>query len=343
MRVLAGDVGGTHARLGLFEVGPAGPRARARRVYESRDYPTLAPIVLRFLEEEVGPDAEPPDAACFGLACPVVEGTCELSNLDWVIEREALGRDIGMPDVRLINDFDAIGHGLACLGEEDVAELQAGDPVARAPMATIGAGTGLGQGYLTWDERSGRYAVHPSEGGHVDFAPRTELEAALWAWLRERFAEYGHVSYERVVSGPGLVDTYEFLVASGRGEERPATREAMEREDAARVISARGADGTDSTCARALEVFVSAFGAQAGNLALTVLARGGLWVAGGIAPDLLPSLREGPFLEAFRSKGRMTDVLREIPVRVVLREDVGLLGAAVAATHSATDRPEEGP
>lgn len=333
MRVLAGDIGGTNARLAVFEISGERRRRLLHRVFESDRHDGLTPIVQEFLAEAADALGETPRSACFGVACPVVDDTCELPNLDWVIERRELARSIDVEEVRLINDFDAVGHGLSCLAEEDVAELQSGRPRSRAPIALIGAGTGLGQGYLTWDEGLERYRVHSSEGGHVDFAPRDELQAALWAFLKER---HGHVSYERVLSGPGIVNVYEFLVSSGRGEDDPEVRRVLdgaEPDEAAEAISRRAGEGGHTTSRRALGVFVSVFGAQAGNLALTVQPGGGLYLGGGIAPDVLDALRERGFLDAFRAKGRMRDLMPTFPVRVILNEDVGLLGAAVAATY----------
>lgn len=328
MRVLAGDVGGTHARLAVFEMHGDRPVAVRRRTFRSREYPGLAAIVREFLEE-VG---DRPEAACFGVACPVTDGSCRLPNLDWEMEASSFAREIGIEGTRLVNDFDAVGHGLECLGEEDVEELQRGEPRERAATALIGAGTGLGHGYLTW--HGGRYHVHSSEGGHADFAPRSPLERELLGYLGDRF---GRVSWERVLSGPGLVNLYDFLRESGRGTERPEVRREMDREDAARVISLHGLRGTDELCARALDLFVSAYGAQAGNLALAVKAEAGVYVAGGIAPAILEKLRAGAFMEAFRSKGRLSYLLERIPVRVIVNPDVGLLGAAAAAAYGDDD------
>lgn len=325
MKVLAGDIGGTHARLALFEREEDGSLSLLEgRRYESPAYPGLVPIVREFLETT----GTRPGAACFGVACPIQEGVCRLTNLDWEIDTRTFGRDVGIPDARLINDFDAVGYGLLLLEADDVEILQAGRPKSRAPMAVIGAGTGLGEGYLTWHH--GRYHVHASEGGHVDFGPRTPLEADLAAHLRER---YGRVSYERIVSGPGLLNIYEFLRDAGYAGESEEVRRELEAGRGSIVISERGRARTDELSRKALEIFVSAFGAQAGNLALTVQAEGGVWVAGGIAPDLLDELRAGPFLESFRAKGRMADLMERIPVRVVLEEKVGLLGAASAAVR----------
>lgn len=333
MKILAGDIGGTHARLALFERADDGSLSPLEtETFESSAYAGLVPIVREFLEST----GTRPDAACLGIACPIQDGVCRLTNLHWEVDTRTFGRDVGVPGARLINDFDAVGYGLLRLGPDDVEVLQRGTPKERAPMAVIGAGTGLGEGYLTWHD--GRYRVHASEGGHVDFAPRTPREAELLAHLRRR---WDHVSYERVVSGPGLLTTYEFLRDAGYAPEREEVRREIDAGRGPVAISERARDGTDELSRKTLDIFVAAFGAQAGNLALTVQAEGGLWVAGGIAPDILDELAAGPFLESFRAKGRMEPLMERIPVRVVLNEDVGLLGAASAAVPAGgTDRPE---
>lgn len=317
--VLVGDIGGTHARLALAEMGADGHRLDRREVYESQEHSGLGCIVRRYLGEL----GSQPDRACLAVACPVLGGRCRLPNLDWELEQSSFAREIGISDTRFINDFDAVCHSLSLLRPEDRVELQAGEPRRGRPRAVIGAGTGLGQGFVTGGEEE--YRVHPSEGGHADFAPRDDFECELLEFLSDR---YGRVSYERVLSGDGLVDLYRFLIASDRGEERRGTREAMEEDDPAAVISRRALEGTDPACQRALEVFVRVYGAQAGNLALTVQALGGVFVAGGIAPKILERLQQGDFLEAFRDKGRFAPFMERIPVHVIVEPDVGLVGAA---------------
>lgn len=325
LRVLAGDVGGTHTRLALVEVDRADWRIVREREFKSREYEGLEKIVHEFLSDL---DVRP-DRAGFGVACPVIGGACRLTNLKWELEAGRFADEIGISHTNLINDFEAVGHALELLGPDDCLELQPGRVRPRAPIALIGAGTGLGEAYLLW--HGGRYRVHVSEGGHADFAPRNSVEDQLLHFLRER---YGRVSYERVVSGPGLVDIYRFLVERRFGEERPETRRAMEESDAAAAISQRALSRADETCVRALDLFVSAYGSQAGNLALTVQARGGVYVAGGIAPKIIQKLKDGSFVEAFRRKGRLSDLMEEIPVRVITHPKVGLLGAAAAAVSA---------
>jgi glucokinase len=321
MKVLAGDVGGTHARLAIVEIDDADREVLEEREYDSREFDGLAPIVRRF-RTEIGTVVE---AASFGLACPISEGVCRLTNLDWEIDVASFGDEIGIAHTRIVNDFNCVGHALRFLGADDRVELQPGKPREHGPIAVIGAGTGLGQGFLVW--RDGRYRVHASEGGHVDLAARSAVGWELKQHLQEK---YGHVSYERVVSGPGLVDVYDFLVESGYEEERAETRSAMAERDAAAVISEFGLARDDPACARALDIFVELFGAQAGNLALTVRADGGVYIAGGIAPQIIDRLRNGPFLEAFRSKGRMSDLVAAVPVWVIVNPQIGLIGAAAA-------------
>lgn len=324
MRVLAGDIGGTHARLATFRVGDGRPEKLREDRWPSSDYDGLEPIVQAFLEEE----SEVPERACLGLAGPVEQGRCTLPNLGWEVVAADLERATGIGRVRLLNDFDAIGHGVLFLEPSELAVLQRGEPEAGAPVALVGAGTGLGVGYL--DPSVDPPRVYSSEGGHAGFAPRDEVERGLAAWLAAR---HGHASRERVLSGDGLADVYRYLRESGGTAERDEVRAEMEAEDAAAVVSKHGLAKDDALCEKALGRFVSCYGAAAGDVALTLGARGGVYVAGGIAPKILPALREGPFMESFRDKGRMRGYLAAVPVHVVLYEDVGLLGAAAAAGH----------
>ncbi len=296
--------------------------------YPSSTAPGLAPLVVRFLEEA----GTRPDVACFGIACPVIEGDCEAPNLPWKINGRALAREIGIPRTTIINDFRAVGHGLHSLSNDEVEVLQQGVAVAHGPVALIGAGTGLGQGYLLWEGT--RYAVHPSEGGHADFAPTNALERDLLAFLAR---EFGRVSSERILSGAGIGHIYRFLKSAGMAEERAAVRDEMAGNDPAPVITRHGLAGTDPLSVRTLEVFAAAYGTAAGNLALTVLASGGVYIAGGIAPRIARQLASGAFMEAFRNKGRLSSVVARMPVRVILTEDVALYGAAEVAARTLTD------
>lgn len=326
MKVLAGDIGGTHARLGLFEVAADGtgrPTSLREKTYRSADFGGLAEVVRAFLE----PESPSPEAASFAVAGPATGDAYRLPNLGWEIRDAELAESLGIPRLRVLNDFDAIGHGLACLEEEEVATLQEGRPRSRAPIAVLGAGTGLGAAYLTWCGSG--YRVHSSEGGHAGFAPGDAFECDLLLWLARR---YGRASWERVLSGPGLVDLYRFLRERGEAPEREEVGRAMAAGDPAEVISEHALAEEDPLSGLALDRFVAALGRLAGDLSLFFQAEGGLYLAGGIAPKILPRLLDGPFLEAFRGKGRLRDLVERVPVRVILNTDVGLLGAARAST-----------
>lgn len=324
MIVLAGDVGGTNARLALVEID----RSRARLVsvakYPSQEYPGLAPIVHRFLGETGGQ----PERACYGIAGPIVDQRVVTPNISWSIDGADLARETGIASTLLINDFSAAGFGIGRLGDDDLATLQAGERQERGPIGLIGAGTGLGHGFLLWNDG---YKVHPSEAGHGAFAARTPEEWKLVAYLRN---EFERVSWERVLSGPGLAHLYRFLAATRFAAEQPEVREEMAGEDPAAVVTKHALAGTDALCVKALDMFASAYGAQAGHLAITIVATGGIYLAGGIAPRIVAKLRDGTFIEAFRSLGRLAEFASRVPVQVIMNPDVGLLGAAAAAFES---------
>jgi len=322
MIVLAGDVGGTNARLALVELDGCGARIARDGRYRSRDFAGLTPIVRRFCQE-VG---SRPDRACFGIACPVVGDECTMPNLPWTINARKLAVEIEIPRTTIMNDFVAVGHGIELLGPSDLATLQEGTPTPQAPIALIGAGTGLGQGFLLWEGE--HYRVLASEGEHGDFAPSGDLQSGLLQFLRRQF---GHVSWERLVSGPGIVNAYQYLLASAVAAEGTTVHEEMEQEAPAAVIIRHGLAKTDCLSHRALDLFCEIFGAQAGNLALTVVSTGGVYLAGGIAPRIVERLKEGPFLSAFLNKGRMSELLSRIPVHVIMNPNVALLGAAAVA------------
>jgi glucokinase len=322
--VLAGDVGGTNARLATVELDRRSARIVRQSKFPSAVYPGLAPIVRQFCEEEVNC----PEQACFGVACPVVGDDCTAPNLPWTINARELAAEIGNPRTAIIKDSVAVGYGIELLSLPDLETLQEGSPVSQGPIALIGAGTGLGQGFLIW--QGDRYRVLPSEGGHADYGPRGELQSGLLHFLGRQF---GRVSWERLLSGAGIVNTYQYLVASAVAPEQAAVRGEMEKEDPASVVTRHGLAGTDCLSAKALDLFCEILGAQAGNLALTVVATGGVYLAGGIAPRIVDRLKSGPFLTAFRDKGRMSDLLSRIPVHVVMNPNVGLVGAAAVAAR----------
>jgi len=324
MIVLAGDVGGTNARLAIVDVDRVSARIVKETKYPSRQYRGLAPIVRRFCEET----GSSPDRACFGMACPMVGDDCTAPNLPWTTNIKKLAAEIGIPRTRIINDFVSVGYGVELLGPADLVTLQEGDPVQHGPIGLIGAGTGLGQGFLFWDDDDGHYEVLASEGGHSDFASRGKAQAGLLQFLEGKLHR---VSWERLLSGPGLVNIYHYLAESGVSPEQPTVKDAMAREDPAAVITKQALAKADCLSDRALDLFCEIFGAQAGNLALTVVATGGVYLAGGIAPKIVDRLKAGGFMAAFRDKGRLSELLSHIPVHVVINPNVGLLGSAAVA------------
>lgn len=306
----------------MVRIGQDRADVEGRKEYASVDFGGLTEVVGRYLEKT---DADP-RVAGFGVAAPVREGTARFANLDWWVRREALSRRVGIDRIRILNDFEALCHALPLLGSGGVADLLEGQPAPDGAVAVLGAGTGLGHAFAT--RGGGEFRVHSSEAGHVDFGPRDPIQDALLRWLRER---RGRGSYERVLSGPGLLDVYRFLVETGRAEEDPGTRSRLTSDSAPAVVSELALDGADPACERALEIFVDVYGAQAGNFALAVQATGGVYLGGGIAPEILPALRGETFRRAFREKGKMASIVREIPVRVITDPDAGLIGAAAAS------------
>ncbi len=322
MIVLAGDVGGTNARLALAEVDGHGVRIASQERYHSADYSGLGPIVNRFVREM----GTRPDRACFGIACPVVGEDCVAPNLPWTVNVHRLAAEIGIERSGIINDFVAVGYAVEVLALTDVATLQQGIPVPRGPIVLIGAGTGLGQGLLLWEKD--HYEVAPSEGGHSDFAPTGDLQIEM---LRALTARFGRVSWERLLSGPGIANIYECLRAAGVAPEQPTVRAELDTEDDGTVIVRHALDANDLLCMHAVEAFWQMLGAQAGNLALTLVATGGVYIAGGIVPRLVQRLDPGMFLAAFRNKGRLSSLLEKVPVHIITNPSVGLLGAAAVA------------
>ena len=322
MMLLAGDIGGTKSELAVVasHSGPRRPIAQA--TYASGNYPDLATLVRDFLASN---DVSV-RIATFGVAGPVIDGHAEGTNLPWTIDEGQLQSDLSLESVHLLNDLQAIAHAVPILDREDLFTLNEGKRIAKGPMAIVAPGTGLGEGFLTWS--GAHWTAHPSEGGHADFAPNTPLEIDLLRWLQER---HGHVSYERVCSGRGLPNLYSFLKPS-RGSSGPPwlAEEIAKAEDPTPIIvgAALDEDSPCPLCREVLDLFVSILGAEAGNLALKVMATGGVYLAGGIPPRILPALIDGRFLGAFQHKGRLSYVVRQMPVYVVLNGKTGLLGAA---------------
>jgi glucokinase len=322
--LLAGDLGATKTSLAMY-VPEAGPRyALKEATFASDRYPDLESLVREFLQQ-VGVPAK---KACFGVAGPVVGGRATITNLGWVMEEKELAEALNLSAVRLLNDLQAIGYGVPSLGADDLHTLNEGRPAQGGAIAIIAPGTGLGEAFLTWDGR--RYQSHPTEGGHADFAPTDDLQADLLKYLLER---YDHVSYERVCSGMGLPNIYAYLRDSGHAEE-PAwmAEELAAAEDVTPVIvnTALSRERSCELCKATLDTFVSILGAEAGNLALKVLATGGVYLGGGIPPRILPVLDSGAFMEAFQDKGRFRELMSRLPVHIILNPKVALLGAARA-------------
>jgi len=320
--VLAGDLGGTNFRLGLFRAGSGGEMERtAFAKYRSADHGSLEEVVRLFFGSH--PPADPVTAACFGVPGPNIAGIVTPSNLAWRIDVAALPALLGIPRVAVLNDLEATAHGIAALRQTDLGVLQAGSGSRAGNRCVIAPGTGLGEAGLFWDGKE----HHPwaCEGGHADFAPTDDLQGAMLDFLR---GEFGSVSFERVVSGMGILNIYRFLRDTGRGVETPVVAAAILREDPAAVIDRHAADASCPLCVATMDLFIRVLGAEAANLALKTLASGGVFLGGGIPPKILPLLRRPLFLESFLNKGRMKPLLQTFPLHVILNDQAALLGSA---------------
>jgi glucokinase len=316
--LLAGDVGGTKTTLALF-ARENGLQPRSEATFQSDDYDSLEAVVQAFLDR-VGVSVE---RAIFGVAGPVLRGEAHVTNLPWVIREAALVESCGLPAVKLLNDLQAMAYGVLELSADDLYSLNDA-PSRDSTKAVIAPGTGLGEAVLFYQNSD--YHVLPSEGGHVDFAPTNLFELELLRWLMGRF---GHISYERVCSGRGIPNIYAYLKANHFADELPQVAEALRTaEDPTPIIVQHAMAGTCELSIATLNTFVSVLGSEAGNLALKVMATGGIYVGGGIPPKILPKLKDGTFLAAFVNKGRFADMLARIPVYVILNERTALLGAA---------------
>jgi glucokinase len=324
MRVLAGDIGGTKTSVAFVEIGPRRLEIGKHTRYPSAGYKSLEDVLSDFLAGE----KHLPAAAAFGVAGPVRAGVARVTKLPWVIDERRLTRRLGLRRVHLVNDFVAAALGLSYVPARRLAVLSRGQPEPGGPIGLIGAGTGLGQAVLL--SVAGRYEPFPSECGHADFAPRTPLEDGLVRFARKL---YGRVDRDRLLSGAGLRLIYDFLAQEGApsARESPEVRRSFQSEDRSAVISRFALAGADRLCADALALFIAIYGSEAGNLALQYRATGGVFIGGGIAPKILPAFREGGFLEAFRGKPPLDELLSRVPVRVVLEPELGLFGAAAAA------------
>jgi glucokinase len=328
--ILAGDIGGTNSRLAYFQPQNGHLNLVSERVYPSREHSEFGEIVTQFLEDS----GTRPDAACFGIAGPVRNGRVDATNLPWVIEQSRLAKQIHLPATMLINDLEASAWGIGALGPEDLVPLnKVAGPVA-GNQAVIAPGTGLGEAGLFWD--GAHHQVFACEGGHTDFGPQSDVQIELLRFLRGRF---GHVSYERVVSGPGLVNVYEFLRDCCGQIESPGQAVEIKSSSAAAAISYGAVAGTNPLAEKALDLWMSVYGAEASNLALKTMATGGLFLAGGISPKILPKLKGPVFMEAFLDKGRLRPLVESIPVQVVTNDKAGLLGAARCAAVRSSQVP----
>jgi glucokinase len=320
--ILAGDIGGTNARLAYFQPQNGHLELVSERVYPSREHSEFGEIVSQFLDDS----GTRPEVACFGIAGPVRNGRVETSNLPWVIEQSRLAKQIHLPATLLINDLEASAWGIGALVPGDLVPLNQVAGPAVGNQAVIAPGTGLGEAGLFWDGT--HHEVFACEGGHTDFGPQNDLEIELLRSLQKRF---GHVSYERILSGPGLVNVYEFLRDSGNGQASPELETAMKKGDPAAAISRAAMEGSAEIAVKALDIWISIYGAEASNLALKTMATGGLFLAGGISPKVLAKLKGPLFLENFLNKGRLRHLVEGIPVQVVTNDKAGLLGAARCA------------
>ena len=325
--ILAGDVGGTKVHLALYDFINGKLEHSRDLQFPARDYSGLEEIVREFL------GADKVTAACFGVPGPVRDGRLRLTNLPWTLDSHELSVALGINHVFLINDLEANGYGVAELSASQIYTLSAGDASHIGNRALIAAGTGLGEGYLIWNGHI--HIPYPSEGGHADYAPRNEDEIDLLRFLKQKYN--GRTSFERVVSGMGLTNIYEFL-REVRGIDEPVwLAERIASEDPNAVITELALSAQSEICEKAMDMFVSAYGAEAGNLALKVLSVGGLYVGGGIAPRILEKIKDGTFMKSFANKGRMSQLLINMPVRVILESRAALLGAAAYAEARAAE------
>ena len=323
--ILVGDIGGTHTRLALVSENKGRLSIERECIYSSREHAGLGEIVSDFIDRE----RAHPEAACFGVAGPVLNGRANVSNLAWVVDAGEISQILAISPVWLINDLLAHASGIEDLQNEDMVVLNAGTP-SPGNAALIAAGTGLGEAGILWD--GSMHRPFPAEGGHADFAPNNEVELTLHGYLMKKF---GHVSYERVLSGPGIKNVYDFLRDSGTEPEPPWLKEELEQApDPSALISRHGVAAKATICERTLDIFVSVYGAEAGNVALRMMAVGGIYISGGIAGKLLPKMQGPLFMKAFVSKGRMRSLLESVPVKVIVNEYIGLLGAARYALHA---------
>jgi len=337
--LISGDIGGTKTLLQAAELKDGSMQVRCERRYASQEYSSFSDVLKDFMEQ-VAPDGAgkvvAPRAACFAVAGPIEQAKVSLTNLSWIMDAAAIAREFSIPSVKLINDFTAVALSIEVLQANDLVVLQEGKPRSGEMRVALGAGTGMGVAWLMW--QGGRYIPSASEGGHMDFAPADELQDQLLKHLREKL---GHVSVERVLSGPGLTNIFNFLQSdwgAARGSDRSGpqghatkTLKIDIQGDGAAQVADLAFNRNHAVAAKAMDLFAEIYGAYAGNLALAGLTRGGVYVGGGIAPKIIDKLKEGSFIKGFRDKGRFASLMEDIPVRVVTNPKAGLLGAAQEA------------
>ncbi len=319
--ILAGDIGGTNARLAAFETDGNRLQCVVEKIYASREHNGLPEIVADFVKTE----GIPAQSACFGVAGPVRGGRSKISNLPWVIDSRELAAQLKLRTVGLINDLEALAYGIDALESKDFVTISEGSSDAEGNIAVVSAGSGLGEAGLYWDG----FRHHPfaCEGGHTEFAPKNDVEIELLQYLMKKYGNQ-HVSYERILSGPGVKNVYEFLRDTSKEAEPAWLKEELDAaSDVPALISELALSKKAPICDRTLSIFVSVFGSEAGNCALKLMGTGGIFVAG-IAGKIVAKMKEPAFMDSFLDKGRMKELLETIPVKIVLNDDSGLIGAA---------------
>lgn len=318
--ILAGDLGGTKAILAVFEENVGFETPLIKQSLPSRNFQNFYDLLKDFLSQHQKLSIK---KASFGVAGPILKGVASISNLGWQIEEAKLKEILNTNQVKLLNDLESMSYGILLLKEKDLETLNPGNPIANGNIAVLAAGTGLGEAFLVWNE--GHYQAIASEGGHVDFAPQNEVEMELLKFLWNKL---GHVSYERVVSGIGISNIYEFVKKYRNYQEPSSLSVRFQNEDPNVVITELGMAGTNPICEETLNIFISAYGAEAGNLALKVMSTRGVFIGGGIAPKILQKFKENFFMDSFLNKGRFVNVLKNFPVKIILNQDAALIGAA---------------
>ena len=334
--ILAGDVGGTKTILALFEIEDGGFLSLKKQQYSSRNYQTFTELLASFLADV---DRGQIIAACIGVAGPIVNGDCETTNLPWVLTKKAISEQLGTQNVWLLNDLEATAWGALDLPEQHFVELNPDAQEQPGNCAVVAAGTGLGEAIIAWDGTN--HHVIATEGGHTDFAPNNEQEIALLKFMMKKHPE--HVSFERLISGEGLINIYQFLKTHQYAQVLPETEQKMTERDAAAVIGEAGIEGNDVLCVEALTLFCRLYGAESGNLALKCLPYAGIYLAGGIGAKILPFLKKGYFMRGFMAKGRYRSLLQKISVKVCTNPEVALLGALSYAEKKAAHNNLFGP